>query len=346
MKTKLTITKPDDWHIHLRDGAALARTVSDVSKRYSRAIVMPNLKPPVTTVGLAKSYHERIIQSIPNGRSFQPLMTLYLTDKTTPAIIAEAKSSGIVFACKYYPAGATTNSEFGVTHFDNLLPICEALADNNMPLLVHGEVTDPEVDIFDREKIFIDEYLSRLVDEFPSLKIVLEHVTTHEGVQFVTEAPATVAATITAHHLLLDRNHLLVGGIRPHYYCLPVLKRRSHKESLISAATSGNPKFFLGTDSAAHSINAKECSVGCAGVYTGHASLEIYAEIFEMHNALDKFEAFASHHGPDFYGLPRNTDQITLVKEDWTVPDSLSFGDESLVPFRAGEGVGWKLVSD
>lgn len=340
----VTLIKPDDWHAHLRDGAVLSRTVADTAKRFARAIVMPNLKPAITTTQAALAYRERILAVLPAGDAFEPLMTLYLTDNTPVAEVIAAKQSGKIFAFKLYPAGATTNADAGVTQMAKIYEVCGALEQQQMPLLLHGEVTDPAVDVFDREKIFIDKELAPLLQRFPKLRIVLEHITTQEAVDFVREGPANLAATITAHHLLLNRNDLFLGGIKPHYYCLPVLKRRGHQHALMQAAISANPKFFLGTDSAPHSLQTKEAACGCAGIYTAHAAIELYAEIFASVNALDKLEAFASFYGADFYGLARNTQTITLCKQAWDVPASLAFGDDLLVPFRAGQTVGWKIA--
>lgn len=342
MTSELSITRPDDWHIHLRDGDALIRTVGDAAQQFQRAIVMPNLVPPVMNTEQALAYKERILAARPATSTFEPLMVLYLTDNTDPAEIAIAKAAG-VSACKLYPAGATTNSASGVTDLSKVYPVLEAMQKAGMHFLLHGEVTDSAIDIFDREKVFLERTLSKVVKNFPGLKMVLEHITTADAAQFVTEAPANVAATITAHHLLYNRNHMLAGGIRPHYYCLPILKRSSHQEALIKAATSGNPKFFLGTDSAPHAKDKKEAACGCAGSYTAYAAIELYAEAFEDANALDKLEAFASHFGPDFYSLPRNTSKITLVKENWQAPESLAFGQTTLVPLRAGETLRWKI---
>ncbi len=342
MTQQLTLTRPDDWHIHLRDGAALTRTVGDVAHQFARAIVMPNLVPPVLNTEQALAYKARIQAARPAGNHFEPLMVLYLTDNTDPAEIAKAKSAGIT-ACKLYPAGATTNSASGVTDLAKIYPVLEAMEKAGMHFLLHGEVTDSAIDIFDREKVFLDRTFSQVVKNFPALKMVLEHITTADAAEFVTAAPANVAATITVHHLLYNRNHMLAGGIRPHYYCLPILKRGTHQQALIKAATSGNPKFFLGTDSAPHAKDKKEAACGCAGSYTAYAAIELYAEAFEDANALDKLEAFASHFGADFYGLPRNTEVITLVKKEWQVPETLSFGDQPLVPLRAGETLRWQL---
>lgn len=341
----LTITRPDDWHIHLRDGDVLPHTVADAARYFGRAIAMPNLTPPVTNTEQALAYRERILAAAPNAR-FQPLMVLYLTDNMAPAEIARAKASGHVYAAKLYPAGATTNSDAGVTSLARIYPVLEAMQKHGMPLLVHGEVTHADVDIFDREKVFIDQQLSKLVQDFPALKVVFEHITTADAAQFVAAAPPSVGATITAHHLLYNRNHMLVGGIRPHFFCLPILKRNTHQQALIHAATSGNPKFFLGTDSAPHAKHRKENACGCAGCYTAHAAIELYAEVFEQSNALSKLEAFASHHGADFYGLPRNTDTITLKKNEVKVASEFQFGSETLVPLRAGETIGWQVVAN
>lgn len=344
MTTQLTITRPDDWHIHLRDGVALVNTVADVARYFGRAICMPNLVPPVKTTEDALAYYQRIKAATPNNSSFDPLMVLYLTDHTNAADIALAKASGKVKAVKLYPAGATTNSHAGVTCLEKVYGVLEQLAEHNMPLLVHGEVTHADIDIFDREKVFIDTILLPLTQRFPTLKIVLEHITTADAVQFVQQAGDNIAATITAHHLLFNRNHMLVGGIRPHYYCLPILKRQTHQQALLNAATSGSPKFFLGTDSAPHAIHAKEAACGCAGSYTAHAAIELYAEAFEQMNALDKLEGFASFYGADFYGLARNTDTITLVKEPWQVPDNYAFGQSVVVPIRAGDNIAWRVL--
>lgn len=341
---RLTLTRPDDWHLHLRDGQALAAVLPDTARRFGRAIVMPNLKPPVTTVAAAAAYRERILAALPRGSRFEPLMTLYLTDRTPPAEIAAAKASGFVHAVKYYPAGATTNSENGVTDWQKARAALAAMEQHDLPLLLHGEVTDGDVDVFDRERVFLERHLAPLRADFPGLRIVLEHVTTADAVAFVRQAGKRTAATITAHHLLWNRNEIFRGGIRPHAYCLPVLKRERHRQALLAAATSDDPRFFLGTDSAPHARHTKEADCGCAGVYTAHAGIELYAEAFEQAGALDKLEAFASHRGPDFYRLPRNGDRITLAKESWTVPAELPFGDKTLVPMRAGQSMPWRLV--
>ncbi len=340
--TTLTITRPDDWHVHLRDGAALTTTVPDISRYFGRAIVMPNLVPPVTNADLAKQYHQRIQAANPNEQ-FKPLMVLYLTDQTTAEEIKAAKATGIVFAAKLYPAGATTNSSSGVTSVDNIADVLAAMQEVGMPLLIHGEVTDNDIDIFDREAVFIDTILKPLVAKYSELKIVLEHITTKNAVEFVQQAGENVAATITVHHLLFNRNHMLVGGIRPHYFCLPILKRNIHQQALVEAATSGSSKFFLGTDSAPHPQHAKESACGCAGSYTAHAAIELYAEAFEAAGALDKLEGFASLNGPAFYNLPINSDKITLEKSEWQVPATLSFGDDVVVPIRANDTIAWQV---
>ncbi|KXJ52989.1 MAG: dihydroorotase [Neptuniibacter pectenicola] len=340
--TSITITRPDDWHIHLRDGVQLKDTVRDVSRYMGRAIIMPNLVPPATNTVEALAYRQRIMNQNPQG-AFEPLMVLYLTDNTAPDEIRKAKATGQIVAAKLYPAGATTNSDSGVTSVKNIYPALEAMQDVGMPLLLHGEVTDASIDIFDREKAFIDAVLKDVVNDFPNLKIVLEHITTKDAADFVASAGANVAATITAHHLLFNRNHMLAGGIRPHYYCLPILKRNIHQDALIKAATSGSNKFFLGTDSAPHMKHAKEAACGCAGSYTAHAAIELYAEVFDEANALDKLEAFASFNGPDFYALPRNSDTITLIKESWDVPASYPLGEDQVVPIRAGEQINWRV---
>ena len=341
---QISLTRPDDWHLHLRDGALMAAVLPDTARRFARAIVMPNLKPPVTNTAQAAAYRERIVAALPAGMSFQPLMTLYLTDNTTPDEIRSAKASGFVHGVKYYPAGATTNSDSGVTDIAKCHAALAAMEEVGMPLLVHGEVTNPKVDVFDREEVFIDTVLAPLLVRFPRLRVVLEHITTRQAVDFVESAPAHVAATITVHHLLYNRTDMFAGGIRPHMYCLPVLKREEHRWALLAAATGGNPKFFLGTDSAPHARHTKETACGCAGIYTAHAAIELYAEAFESVDALPRLEAFASFHGADFYGLPRNTERITLVKEAWSVPAVLAFGESGLVPLRAGELVAWRMA--
>lgn len=342
--TIIEITRPDDWHVHLRDGNALNTTVPAMDRYFGRAIVMPNLVPPVNTTEQALAYKARIMAAQTDSpRQVEPLMVLYLTDSTTREEIQRAKAAGIV-ACKLYPAGATTNSASGVTDINNIYPALEAMQEQGMHFLLHGEVTDSHIDIFDREKAFIDSTLVQLTKDFPALKMVLEHITTRDAAEFVASANDNIAATITAHHLLYNRNHMLAGGIRPHFYCLPILKRNSHQEALIKAATSGSPKFFLGTDSAPHTQTSKESSCGCAGCYTAYAAIELYAEAFEEAGALDKLEAFASHFGPDFYGLPRNNDTIQLQKQPWQVPKHFYLDNEPLIPLRAGESLQWQVV--
>ena len=339
----LTLTQPDDWHLHLRDGAALKAVLPHTVRQFARAIVMPNLKPPVRSVADAAAYRDRIIAAIPTGQRFEPLMTLYLTDNTSPEDIIAAKASEFVKAVKYYPAGATTNSDFGVTDIRKCDRVFAAMQEVDLPLLLHGEVTDKIVDVFDREKVFIEQYLIPLRSRFPKLRVVLEHITTSDAVKFVLSAD-NIAATITPQHLLLNRNSIFQGGIRPHFYCLPILKREVHRQALLQAATSGNPKFFLGTDSAPHTRDRKETSCGCAGCYSALHALELYAEAFESVDAIDKLEAFASFHGPDFYQLPRNTGQITLTKTTWRIPDEVPFTDAGLVPLRAGEEITWQMT--
>lgn len=344
MAERITITLPDDWHLHLRDGEHMKAVLPDTVRRFGRAIVMPNLRPPVTTTAAALAYRERILAALPRGSVFEPLMTLYLTDNTSPEEIGRARASGVVHAVKYYPAGATTNSDSGVTDLARCHAVLEQMAEHGMPLLVHGEVTDPAVDIFDREHAFIERALAPLTARFPTLKVVMEHITTREAAKFVRDAGENVAATITAHHLLLNRNALFAGGVRPHLYCLPIVKRESHREALVAAAVSGSGKFFLGTDSAPHARHTKETSCGCAGVYTAHAAIELYAEVFEAAGALEKLDDFASRFGPAFYGLPRNASTITLEKTAAEVPAELVFGGDRLVPFRAGETVRWQIA--
>jgi dihydroorotase len=339
----LTLTRPDDWHLHLRDGEALKAVLPHTARQFARAIVMPNLKPPVRTVAEAAAYRDRILAAIPAGERFEPLMTLYLTDNTRPDEIFAAKEAAFIKAVKYYPAGATTNSDSGVTDIRKCDRVFEAMEQVNMPLLLHGEVTDSHVDMFDREQVFIDKHLAPLKQRFPTLRVVLEHVTTAEAVQFV-QATDHIAATITPQHLLFSRNVLFQGGLRPHYYCLPILKRETHRQALVQAATSGHPKFFLGTDSAPHPRHGKESSCGCAGCFSALHALELYVEVFESMNALDKLEAFASFYGPDFYQLPRNTEQITLTKTSWRIPDELPFPESGLVPLRAGETLTWQMA--
>ena len=340
----LTLTRPDDWHLHLRDGAALAAVLPDTARRFARAIVMPNLKPPVTTVALAAAYRERILAALPAGMEFTPLMTLYLTDNTPPSEIDASLASGLVHAVKLYPAGATTNSDAGVSDLKKCAATLARMEQLGVPLLVHGEVTDPAVDVFDREAVFIDTVLQPLLREFPKLKLVLEHITTRDGIDFVLEHGGNVAGTLTAHHLLLNRNAIFAGGIRPHNYCLPVLKRESHRQALVAAAISGNPKFFLGTDSAPHGQSTKEAACGCAGCYTALHAMELYATAFERAGALDRLEGFASHFGADFYRLPRNTDSITLKRQELRIPAFLPFAGSELVPLAAGEMLGWHFV--
>jgi dihydroorotase len=340
----ITITRPDDWHLHVRDNEYLADVVPHTAATFSRAIIMPNLKPPVTNVELALAYRERILAALPKSNTFDPLMVLYLTNNTSANDIIEACNSPYIHAVKYYPAGATTNSDAGVTDIKNAYDALAKMEELGLPLLVHGEVTNPEVDVFDREQVFIDTVLDPLLQKFPKLKVVLEHITTKHAAEFVSSAPNNIAATITAHHLLFNRNIMFKGGMNPHYYCLPILKRETHREALIAAATSGNNKFFLGTDSAPHAQDNKETSCGCAGIYSAHAAIELYAEAFDQAGSLDKLEGFASFHGPDFYGLPRNTDTITLEKTDWQVPDSYSFAQQKLIPLRAGEIIHWKRI--
>ncbi len=341
---RLTITRPDDWHLHLRDGDVLTDIVPFTAARFRRAIIMPNLTPPVTTVAQARAYRDRIRAAAPGASGFQPLMTLYLTDNTKPETMREAAGGDVVQAVKLYPAGATTNSDAGVTDLARCADALAAMEECDLPLLVHGEVTHHDVDIFDRESRFIDERLAPLLDRYPGLRVVFEHITTARAAEFVRQAPERVAATITPQHLLFNRNHLLVGGIRPHYYCLPVLKRERDRETLLEAATSGNPKFFLGTDSAPHAQGAKETACGCAGCFSAPAAIELYAEAFEAVGRLDRLEGFASHFGADFYGLPRNRDTITLIRQNWTLPEDYRFGTQRIVPLRAGEPLTWKLA--
>jgi dihydroorotase len=344
MTQQLTITRPDDWHLHVRDGAAMAAVVPQSAAQFARAVIMPNLKPPVTTAAQAVAYRQRILEVVPRGVAFEPLMTLYLTDNLPPEEIRRAKDAGVV-ALKLYPAGATTNSDAGVTDIRKTYRTLEAMQEEGLLLLVHGEVTSPDIDLFDREAVFIDRQLIPLRKDFPGLKIVMEHITTKEAAHYVRDAGVTTAATITAHHLLYNRNAIFLGGIRPHYYCLPVLKRETHRVALVEAATSGNPRFFLGTDSAPHPAHLKEHATGCAGCYTGHAAMELYAEAFDAAGALDRLEGFSSFHGADFYGLPRNTGTLTLRREAWTVPESYPFGEAQLKPLRGGESLSWKAAS-
>ena len=343
--TTLTLTQPDDWHIHLRDGEALNRTANDAAKQFNRVIVMPNLVPPVTNATEAKIYRDNIINAVEDNLTLDPLMVLYLTDLTTAAIIETAQASGLVYAAKLYPAGATTNSDSGVTDIKKIYPALEAMQKLGMVLAIHGEVTHSDVDIFDREALFIETTLKQVVSDFPALRIVFEHITTEQAVEFVKSSSDNIVATITAHHLLYNRNDMLAGGIRPHYYCLPILKRQSHQQALLEAATSGNKKFFLGTDSAPHTQSNKESACGCAGAYTAHAAIELYAEAFESMNALDKLEGFASFFGADFYRLPRNTGTITLEKSAWQVPMHLPMAEDQLIPLRAGQNILWRSTT-
>jgi len=342
---ELIITKPDDFHVHLRDGEALKQTVPASARQFGRSIIMPNLVPPIITVKDALSYQNRILANIPKSSGFCPLMTLYLTDKTSIETIEQARSSGLIIACKLYPAGATTHSDAGVTQIDHIMPILKKMAEVSVPLLIHGEVTSPDIDIFDREAVFIEKFLTPLTKKIPTLKIVLEHITTKQAVQFVIDAPQNVAATLTPQHLGYNRNHMLAGGIRPHLYCLPVLKRQEHQLALQEAATSGNPKFFLGTDSAPHILNKKESACGCAGCYSAYAAIELYTEIFDELGQLDRLENFSSHFGADFYGIPRNKEKIRLIKKSWQAPHFVPFDKSNVVPLRAGEMLQWQLSS-
>ncbi|KOR30038.1 dihydroorotase [Achromatium sp. WMS1] len=342
--TTLTITRPDDWHLHLRDGEVLSSIVPHSTRCFARAIVMPNLKPPIINLDQALAYKKRIVAVLPNGCNFMPLMTLYLTEHLTTAEIQRAVASGIIYAVKLYPSGVTTNSGAGIKSIERIFPILEFLEKLNVPLLIHAEVSDLEVDIFDRERGFIDRYLTQIVNKFPALRIVIEHITTCEAIDFVHEASEKIAATITVQHLLYNRNAMLMGGIRPHLYCLPILKEERHRQALLAAAISGHPRFFLGTDSAPHAKVDKECACGCAGVFTAHAAIELYAEIFDQAGALERLEAFAAFHGADFYGLPRNQDYIQLVKSPWIVPQAYAFGRQKLIPLCAGETINWQLV--
>ncbi len=341
----LTLTQPDDWHLHVRDGEAMASVIGHTARQFGRAIIMPNLKSPITTVDAALAYREEILAALPADSGFTPLMTLYLTDNTSAEEIHNAADCEHIYAVKLYPSGATTNADSGVTDIRKPADAIRVMQETGLPLLIHGEVTDPSIDVFDREKVFIHDQLMPLLGQFPRLKVVLEHITTRDAVDFILNTPANVAATITAHHLLMNRNAMFVGGMRPHHYCLPILKRETHREALMFAATSGNPKFFLGTDSAPHPQGAKESACGCAGMYTAHAAIELYAEAFAAANALEKLEAFASFHGPDFYGLPRNTTTITLEQQEWTVPDHYPLGNQKVIPLRAGEDINWQLLT-
>lgn len=344
MTTRLTIIRPDDWHLHLRDNEVLAGTVPATAKVFGRAIIMPNLTPPVVNLAQAQAYRQRILSHVPEGHTFEPLMVLYLTDNTRPEDIADAAASGIVFGAKLYPAGATTNSDSGVSDPSNIFHLYEALEKHHIPLLLHGEITDKAVDIFDREKYFIDRHLGAIRKQFPALKIVFEHVTTKEGVEFVKDNGKLTAATVTPQHLMLNRNDLLVGGVRPHHYCLPILKRREHQEAIQQAVLSGHPQFFLGTDSAPHPRNAKEAACGCAGCYSAPAAMPLYAHFFEQQGALDKLEDFVSRFGPAFYGLPENNSTLTLVKEDWTIPTSQEIAGVEFIPWQGGETIRWRLA--
>jgi len=343
-QSTLTLIRPDDWHVHLRDGVVLADVVPHTAAQFARAIVMPNLKPPVVTTAMAAAYRERILAAVPQGMKFEPLMTLYLTDNTPPDEIRRATESGFVKGVKLYPAGATTNSDAGVTDIQRCMRTLEVMQETGLPLLIHGEVTDHEVDVFDREAAFIDRILQPLRKSLPELRVVFEHITTKDAVDYVRDADGEVAATITAHHLMYNRNAIFQGGIRPHYYCLPILKREMHRQALVDAATSGSPRFFLGTDSAPHPKGLKEHACGCAGCYTALHAMELYAEVFEAVNALDKLEGFASLFGPDFYRLPRNTEQVTLQKREWVIPNELTLGDTVLVPLDAGRSLAWKFI--
>ena len=343
-QSNLTLIRPDDWHVHLRDGVVLADVVPHTAAQFARAIVMPNLKPPVVTTTMAAAYRDRILAAVPQGMKFEPLMTLYLTDNTPPDEIRRATESGFVKGVKLYPAGATTNSDAGVTDIQRCMRTLEVMQETGLPLLIHGEVTDHEVDVFDREAAFIDRILQPLRKSLPALRVVFEHITTKDAVDYVRDADGEIAATITAHHLMYNRNAIFQGGIRPHYYCLPILKREVHRQALVDAATSGSPRFFLGTDSAPHPKGLKEHACGCAGCYTALHAMELYAEVFEAVNALDKLEGFASLFGPDFYRLPRNTEQVTLQKREWVIPNELTLGDTVLVPLDAGRALGWKFI--
>lgn len=344
MTDTLTIVRPDDWHLHLRDGATMASVLPHTARQFGRAIVMPNLKPPVVTTAQALAYRDRILAALPEGVAFEPLMTLYLTNDTAPDEIRRAKDSGLVHAVKLYPAGATTNSAAGVTDLQKCYPVLEAMQEVGLPFLVHGEVTDPAIDLFDREAVFIERVMTPLRNDMPALKVVFEHITTRDAAQYVAEAGPQTAATITAHHLLYNRNEIFKGGIRPHYYCLPILKRETHRVALVAAATSGSNKFFLGTDSAPHAKGDKEQACGCAGCYTASHALELYAQAFDQAGALDQLEAFASFNGPKFYNLPRNSGSVTLQRRTWTLPEVYPMGDKTVVPLNAGETIGWQQV--
>jgi dihydroorotase len=341
----LTLTRPDDWHLHLRDGEALKAVLADSARQFARAMIMPNLRPPVTNTALALAYRQRILAALPSGLNFEPLMTLYLTDNTSAEEIRTAVASGMVQGVKFYPAGATTNSDSGVTDLAHCQQALAEMEKLGLPLLVHAEVTDAQVDVFDRERVFIERHMVAIIKDYPALKVVFEHITTKDAADFVLHTPSNVAATITAHHLLMNRNAMFVGGIQPHHYCLPILKREEHRQALLRVATSGNAKFFLGTDSAPHAKHTKEAACGCAGMYTAHTAMELYAEAFDAVGALDKLEGFASFYGANFYGLPRNTGRIQLHRQSWTVPASLPFADDSIVPLRAGQPIAWKMQS-
>ncbi len=341
----LTLTRPDDWHLHLRDGEALKAVLADSARQFARAMIMPNLRPPVTNTALAVAYRQRILAALPSGLNFEPLMTLYLTDNTSAAEIRAAVASGMVHGVKFYPAGATTNSDSGVTDLAHCQQALAEMEKLGLPLLVHAEVTDAQVDVFDRERVFIERHMVTIIKDYPALKVVFEHITTKDAADFVLHTPANVAATITAHHLLMNRNAMFVGGIQPHHYCLPILKREEHRQALLRVATSGNAKFFLGTDSAPHAKHTKEAACGCAGMYTAHTAMELYAEAFDAVGALDKLEGFASFYGADFYGLPRNTERIQLHRQSWNVPASLPFAGDSIIPLRAGQPIAWKMQS-
>ena len=341
----LTLTRPDDWHLHLRDGEALKAVLADSARQFARAMIMPNLRPPVTNTALALAYRQRILAALPSGLNFEPLMTLYLTDNTSAEEIRTAVASGMVQGVKFYPAGATTNSDSGVTDLAHCQQALAEMEKLGLPLLVHAEVTDAQVDVFDRERVFIERHMVAIIKDYPALKVVFEHITTKDAADFILHTPANVAATITAHHLLMNRNAMFVGGIQPHHYCLPILKREEHRQALLRVATSGNAKFFLGTDSAPHAKHTKEAACGCAGMYTAHTAMELYAEAFDAVGALDKLEGFASFYGADFYGLPRNTERIQLHRQSWNVPTSLPFADDSIVPLRAGQPIAWKMQS-
>ncbi len=341
----LTLTRPDDWHLHLRDGEALKAVLADSARQFARAMIMPNLRPPVTNTALALAYRQRILAALPSGLNFEPLMTLYLTDNTSAEEIRTAVASGMVQGVKFYPAGATTNSDSGVTDLAHCQQALAEMEKLGLPLLVHAEVTDAQVDVFDRERVFIERHMVTIIKDYPALKVVFEHITTKDAADFVLHTPANVAATITAHHLLMNRNAMFVGGIQPHHYCLPILKREEHRQALLRVATSGNAKFFLGTDSAPHAKHTKEAACGCAGMYTAHTAMELYAEAFDAVGALDKLEGFASFYGAGFYGLPRNTERIQLHRQSWNVPTSLPFADDSIVPLRAGQPIAWKMQS-